>query len=168
MHDNRVWSIGTGVGDHVNRLQLADCITITGKAIHQEDIPQFMHSGDVFCLPCVWASDGDVDGLPQMLMEAMACGLPVVSTRLVGIPDLVIDEQTGLIVEPNDANELAKALLRLDRDDELWRRLAAAGREYVLENFDIRNGLSPLLDLYRRKLGLTAPRVARRQVPIQS
>jgi glycosyltransferase involved in cell wall biosynthesis len=58
-----------------------------------------MHGGDVYVLPCVWAADNDVDGLPQMLMEAMACGLPAVSTRLVGIPDLIRDGETGVLVE---------------------------------------------------------------------
>ena len=132
--------------DQVQRLGLADRVTITGRPIKQEELPRFMHTGDVFCLPCVWAADGDVDGLPQMLMEAMACGVPVVSTSLVGIPDLVIDEQTGLLVEPNDAVALAAALARLAEDEELRRRLAQAGRQAIIDQFDIRQCLAPLLE----------------------
>jgi colanic acid/amylovoran biosynthesis glycosyltransferase len=78
-----------------------------------------MHGGDVYVLPCVWAADNDVDGLPQMLMEAMACGLPAISTRLVGIPDLIRDGETGLLVEANDAAGLADAIARLMHDREL-------------------------------------------------
>jgi glycosyltransferase involved in cell wall biosynthesis len=136
----------------VERAGLADRVTLTGRALKQEDIPAFMHSGDAYCLPCVRAADGDVDGLPQMLMEAMACGLPVVSTRLVGIPDLVVDGRTGLLVEPDAPEALADALERLARDPDLRRSLAAEGRRFVLERFEIATALRPLLDQYRRRL----------------
>jgi glycosyltransferase involved in cell wall biosynthesis len=108
-----------------------------------------MHGGDVYCLPCVWASDDDVDGLPQMLMEAMACGLPAISTRLVGIPDLILHEETGLLVEPKQAEPLADALVRLRDDPALAARLSTRGRERVLAVFDLSNCLEPLIDLFR-------------------
>lgn len=131
---------------------LDQLIEITGKALKQEDIPAFMRGGDVYCLPCVWASDNDVDGLPQMLMEAMACGLPAVSTRLVGIPDLIIHEQTGLLVEPKNAEQLADALERLMQDPELAGNLARAGRQRVLDVFDLSVCLQPLIDQFRTAL----------------
>lgn len=131
---------------------LEDRVTLTGQALKQEDIPAFMYSGDVYCLPCVWASDNDVDGLPQMLMEAMACGLPAVSTRLVGIPDLVIDGETGLLVPPEDAGALADALVRLGEDPALARQLAEAGHSHVTKSFDIDSCLDPLLSRYRAAL----------------
>jgi glycosyltransferase involved in cell wall biosynthesis len=111
-----------------------------------------MHGGDVYCLPCVWASDDDVDGLPQMLMEAMACGLPAVSTQLVGIPDLIENEKSGLLVQPRRSSELADALERLIRDPELAARLAATGRERVVEVFDLSRCLTPLMDQFRAHL----------------
>ncbi|MGI1662086.1 glycosyltransferase family 4 protein [Palleronia sp. KMU-117] len=131
---------------------LAELVTLTGKAQMQEDIPTFLGSGDVYCLACVWASDNDVDGLPQVLMEAMACGLPAVSTRLVGIPDLVRDGETGLLVEPHDATGLADALEKLMRDPDLAERLAEAGRKHVVQKFDFQTCIDGLLDLYREKL----------------
>ena len=136
----------------IEELGLTDCVSMTGKPLKQEDIPAFMHGGDVYCLPCVWASDNDVDGLPQMLMEAMACGLPVISTRLVGIPDLVIHEETGLLVEPNQAEPVADALQRAKDDPELSARLAEAGRKFVIERFDLTNCLEPLLNQFRKYL----------------
>lgn len=136
----------------IREADLADRITVTGEAMMQEQIPELMHSADVYCLPCVWASDDDVDGLPQMLMEAMACGLPVVSTRLVGIPDLVIHESTGLLAEPNDAPGLADCLHRLHDEPELAARLAEKGREHVIRGFDLRDCLEPLIDYYRSAL----------------
>ena len=132
-------------------------VTLTGSAINQEDLPDFMGSGHVYCLPCVWAADNDVDGLPMMLMEAMACGLPAVSTRLVGIPDLVKDGETGLLVAPEDETELADALERLANDPGLSDRLADAGRAHVMAQFDEQTCLEPLLEKYRAALARPVP-----------
>jgi glycosyltransferase involved in cell wall biosynthesis len=146
----------------VEQLGLTERVHVTGKEITQEELPSFMHTGDVYCLPCVWAEDNDVDGLPQMLMEAMACGLPAISTRLVGIPDLVIDGRTGLLVEPNDTQQLAAAIIRLCDDPELAAKLATEGRRYCYERFDISVSLEPLLQLYRAKLGQCGTNIAER------
>jgi colanic acid/amylovoran biosynthesis glycosyltransferase len=138
--------------DHAARVGLADRVTVTGEPLHQEDIPGFLHGGDVYALPCVPAADGDVDGLPIVLMEAMACGLPAVSTRLVGIPDLVVDGQTGLLVEPHDVSALADAIEALGADAGLADRLARAGREQVCREFDLATCLEPLVERYREAL----------------
>ncbi|MDH5675448.1 MAG: glycosyltransferase [Myxococcales bacterium] len=138
--------------EQVRTAALGDLVQLTGTALKQEDIPSFMHGGDAYCLPCQWASDRDVDGLPQMLMEAMACGVPTVSTRLVGIPDLVIDGETGLLVEPEQPEALADALQRLMDDPGLGARLAACGRKRVLEVFDLSVCLKPLLERFRASL----------------
>ena len=138
--------------EQATRLGLDGRVTLTGEPLKQEHIPEFMQSGDVYCLPCVWASDGDVDGLPQMLMEAMACGLPAISTRLVGIPDLVIDDSTGLLVGPENAEQLADAIETLMKDTDRAARLAAAGRQWVTERFDINTSLDPLVELFRGQL----------------
>lgn len=138
--------------EQIARLGLEDRVSMTGKPLKQEEIPDFMYSGDVYALACVWAKDGDVDGLPQMLMEAMACGLPSVSTRLVGIPDLVLDGKTGLLVEPGNAEQLADALQRLIEDQELARSLAEAGDRWVHERFEIFEAIQPLVRLFRAKL----------------
>ena len=132
---------------------VSDVVEVTGRAISQDELPAFMAGGDVYCLPCVWARDDDVDGLPQMLMEAMACGLPAVSTRLVGIPDLVIDGETGLLVEPRQVGELADALQRLCEDEALAARLASNGRAIVERRFDIATSLHDLLDRFSAHLG---------------
>lgn len=136
--------------EQIRAANLEQRVSVTGKPLNQEDIPEFMHGGDVYCLPCVWASDDDVDGLPQMLMEAMACGLPAISTRLVGIPDLIVHEQTGLLVEPNRAEDVADAIVRLMNDAALAKRLAEAGREHVLRTFDLENCLEPLIEQFRK------------------
>jgi glycosyltransferase involved in cell wall biosynthesis len=139
---------------------LEDIVTMTGKAIAQEAIPGFMHSGDLFVLECVWAKDGDVDGLPQMTMEAMACGLPAVTTRLVGNPDMVIHEKTGLLVEPRETEQLARAMARMMDDPALAERLARDGRKWILEKFDISFSSDVLINQFRERLaraGRSAP-----------
>jgi glycosyltransferase involved in cell wall biosynthesis len=147
----------------IDELGVGDVVQMTGKALQQEKIPAFMHGGDVFTLACVWAPDGDVDGLPQLTMEAMGCGVPAVTTRLVGNPDLVMHERTGLLVSAEDdkvAAELADALERLMTDGVLRERLARAGRDFVLDKFDITTSLEPLLAQYRRALGVEESRGA--------
>ncbi|MBC7835854.1 MAG: glycosyltransferase [Phycisphaerales bacterium] len=138
--------------EQVARLDLGNRVSLTGRALTQEELPEFMRSGDIYTLACVWAKDDDVDGLPQMLMEAMACGLPAVSTNLVGIPDLVIDQKTGLLVEPNNVGELADALDRLLKDRGLAARLGRSGAEYVREKFEIATSLRPLMRLFKKRL----------------
>lgn len=136
----------------VDDLGLAQVVTFTGQALLQEDIPAFMESGDIYCLPCVWANDGDVDGLPQMLMEAMACNVPVISTDLVGIPDLIQNNHSGLLVEPENSQALAAAIKRLADDKQLRVLLAAAGREKVIRTFDISVCLEPLMAKFKQAI----------------
>jgi glycosyltransferase involved in cell wall biosynthesis len=90
----------------------------------------------VFALPCRVLEDGDRDGIPNVLREAMACGLPVVTTGVSGITELVRNGENGLIVEPDRPVELADALHRLIKDPELAFRLAERGRTTISERFD--------------------------------
>lgn len=138
--------------EEIRRLDLDEWVSLTGESLKQEKIPEFMADGDVYCLPCVWASDNDVDGLPQMLMEAMACGVPAISTRLVGIPDLVIDGETGLLVEPGDPEEIADAIEKMMGDREMSEKMRVNGRNLIEERFNLRTCLEPLIGLYRQQL----------------
>jgi len=131
--------------------KLDNTVTLTGEALKQERIPEFMASGDVFCLPCVWARDNDVDGLPQLLMEAMACGRPVISTRLVGIPDLVINQETGLLVEPGNTGELADALQFAIQNEAQMNAFVLKGLELLQSRFNLETCLEPLFDKYRSR-----------------
>ena len=148
---------GTGplyetLSDQIRRAGLTNRVRLTGQVVKQERLAEFMHTGDVYCLPCVPATDGDIDGLPQMLMEAMACGLPAISTQLVGIPDLIVDGRTGILVEAGHAGQLAEAIRSIYEDPTLADRLAGAGRDWVEERFDIRTCLEPLLEEFRKRL----------------
>jgi glycosyltransferase involved in cell wall biosynthesis len=110
-------------------LGVRDRLSLPG-AVGQDEIDSWFAAADVFCLPSL------AEGLPVVLMEAMACGLPVVAPRLMGIPELVEDSVSGVLVTPARADELADALERLLANGELRRSLGAAGRERVVAEFD--------------------------------
>lgn len=102
-------------------------------------------------LGCEVAPDGDRDGIPNVLAESMAMGLPVVATRISGIPELVENEITGLLVPPGQPAELAKSMLRLLTDAELRNRCIAAGKQQVTQMFDNRQLIRELAEIYRRE-----------------
>ena len=103
-----------------------------------EQIRQWMASATVFVMPSQVAADGNRDGIPVALMEAMANGCPVISTRVSGIPELVEHDRTGMLVEPRDPAALAAAIERLLDSDELRRQLALRARARVESEFDAR------------------------------
>jgi colanic acid/amylovoran biosynthesis glycosyltransferase len=140
----------------VAALSLEDRVVITGRPLLQEELPGFLAEGDVFAQPCVWSRDNDVDGTPRTLMEAMACGATSISTRLAGIPDIIEDNRSGLLVEPGDPVGLADALERVIRDPDLAERLALGGRDQILRKFQIESCLEPLAELFRARLGIEA------------
>jgi glycosyltransferase involved in cell wall biosynthesis len=125
---------GDAVRRAIARLDLEDRVRLPG-AMGQEELLREYRRASALCMPCrVLANDRD--GIPNVLVEAMAAGLPVVATGVSGIPELVSHEVNGLLVPPEDPEALADALLRLHEDRELARRLAAAGHETVSERFD--------------------------------
>jgi len=114
---------------------LSDAVHLAGPLAQTALLREYRRA-TVFCLPCRVAEDGDRDGIPNVLVEAMACGLPVVTTPVSGIPELVADGETGLIVPPDDPEALAAAVMRLHRDPALARRLGRAAEALVRERFD--------------------------------
>lgn len=101
------------------------------------DVAKLMRHADVLVAPSVPLRDGRQEGIPVTLMEAMATGLPVVASRISGIPELVEDGHTGLLVSPADADALADALERLSTSPDLRARLGAAGRAKVVREFEL-------------------------------
>jgi colanic acid/amylovoran biosynthesis glycosyltransferase len=112
-------------------------------------IAALLNTAHVLAAPSVPTSSGKREGIPVVLMEAMSAGVPVVASRLSGIPELVEDEVSGLLVPPGDAAALAEALRRLHDDPSLRRRLGSAGREKVLEEFDVRRNAAELVRRFR-------------------
>ena len=116
--------------------------------VSNEVMPRLYREADVFVIPCVTAPDGHHDGIPVALMEAMASGIPVISSNISGIPELIEHEKSGLLTPEDSTRPLVTAILRLLSDDDLSRRFARAGRERVLEGFDIRDVARRLMELF--------------------
>lgn len=120
----------------IGQEQLDDAVTIAGWAT-SSDLHDEMMRATVFAMPCRLTADGDRDGLPNVVLEAMACGLPVVATSVSGIPEAIADRETGLLVEPNDSKTLADALQLVLETPELRADLGRAAAEKVRCEFTL-------------------------------
>ena len=147
-------------------LGIAHRVKFTG-GLREAEVRDRLAAADLFVLPSIIASDGQMEGLPVVLMEAMAAGVPVVATRLSGIPELVVDGETGLLADPSEPADLARALARALEDDpgEVMHRVAA-GRERVERGFDLRETGERMAALFAAAIrGVTGPRAASRSAP---
>ena len=115
---------------------LAGRVRLVGPKPRSE-VAALLREADVLVAPSVPTRSGRREGIPVVIMEAMASGLPVVASRLSGIPELVEDGRTGILVVPGDAHAIADALIRLHQDPSLAQRLGAEARRRVLDEFDV-------------------------------
>ncbi|GAB3094332.1 glycosyltransferase [Lysobacter terrae] len=128
-------------------LGLESVVALPG-AMPQGDVVRHMTDATLMVLPCVVAKNGQSDGIPNVLMESMATGLPVVSTRISGIPELIEDGVSGSLVEAGDAAGLAEAIETLLHDPDRRESYAQAGRRKVEREFDVRIEARRLFDLF--------------------
>lgn len=158
--DNLAWRfVHIGGGDimaklkaEAEALRLSDRITWFGSRAQEEVLAQYRQC-DLFVLPCRIASDGDRDGLPNVLVEASSQRLACVSTTVSGVPELLSDGENGILVAPEDPAALSAALARAIGDPELRRRLGDAAEKRVRENFDHTNSIRELTQLFRSARG---------------
>ncbi|GEM_PF-161570 len=111
-------------------------------------IKHLMQDSAAFILPSVWDKQDGQDGIPVVLMEAMASGIPVVSSNISGIPELVEDGKTGLLAEPGNIDQLSQKILQLLSDKEMQSRLAQAGRRKVEEEFAVVKSVDKLIEVF--------------------
>jgi glycosyltransferase involved in cell wall biosynthesis len=131
----------------ISEFGLDDVVRMQGAVTHDE-LRQIYRESVIFALPCLVAADGDRDGIPNVLAEAMASGLAVVTTAVSGIPELVRDRIDGLIVPECDPQALAAALLQLLQNRALSQCLGKGGRERVCQVFDSRKTTLQLKALF--------------------
>ncbi|QZY51419.1 glycosyltransferase [Leucobacter tenebrionis] len=125
------------LSERIRYLGLEAIVRMTGP-LPQDGVAALLREADVFVAPCVVGSDGNADGLPTVLLEAMASGVPCVSTRVTGIPEVVIDGETGLLCEPGDRDGLVAALERIATGRTDVTALARGARELVELHHDVR------------------------------
>ena len=148
----RLEIIGTGplretLKAQVQRLGLEDRVKLLGAQPH-EAVCLAYRRASVFALPCRVAADGDRDGIPNVLLEAVASGVPVVSTPVSGIPELIEAGRSGLLVEPNNPGMLADALDSMLQSPELRARLAEAARAKLAAYFSLDHCSARLMALF--------------------
>ncbi len=131
----------------IAELAVADRVTLIGPLAHPQVVAR-LAAARAFVLPCVVAPDGDRDGIPNVILEAMASALPVISTPVSGIPEVVRDGETGFLVPEHDPAAVADAAERLLVDPTLAARLGAAGRTFVRREFDLRRNVDRLIERF--------------------
>jgi colanic acid/amylovoran biosynthesis glycosyltransferase len=114
----------------------------------QSVVKSWMDRSMVLVVPSVTASTGDSEGLPTVVVEAQSMGLPVVASRHAGIPQAVIDGETGFLTAERDIAGLATSILQLFRDPELWQRFSLNGKEHVEKNFNLHKQTTILESIY--------------------
>jgi glycosyltransferase involved in cell wall biosynthesis len=131
----------------ITRLKLEQTVTLQA-AVTQEELRCIYEQATIFALPCQVVENGDRDGIPNVLVEAMAMEWPVISTNISGIPELIEDRMNGLLVPQKDARALAAAMEALLNDADLRCRLGKAARAAVCRDFDAKRNILALRKLF--------------------
>ena len=135
----------------IKKLKLSHFTRWLGTQPHNIVMKHYRRA-DLFVLGCEVAPNGDRDGIPNVLLESMAMGVPVVATNVSAIPELVQDGKTGLLVPPGSPQQMADAIRRLLTQPELRRKVIAAGRARVLKEFDSAVLIRDLAAIYRQEI----------------
>lgn len=135
----------------VDTLGIGDKVELLGWK-RQEEIVELIKEADILLAPSVTSEDGDQEGIPVVLMEALAQGLPVLSTYHSGIPELVQDGESGFLVPERDVDALAEKLEYLVEHPEIWPDMGRAGRDFVERYHDINELNNQLIQSYQRLL----------------
>ncbi len=145
--------------EQIRALNLVECVELYGGETHERVIEMYRQA-TLKVLPCVVSENGDRDGIPNVLVEALYMGVPVISTPVSGVPELIAPEENGVLVPTRDSQALADAMARLLDDPQLRQRLATAGQQTVLESFDMARNVTRLKQLLLAQL---EPEPARRE-----
>lgn len=151
--------LGRVLQDQIRARGVDDDVALLGPR-DQEEVQALYGKADVFALASIYASNGDLDGIPVALMEAMAAGVPCVSTRVSGIPELISSPAEGILVEEKDPKALADAIELLLRDEALRERIARAARAKVEREFNIEKSAAQLARLFRESISVGAAEAA--------
>lgn len=133
----------------VRELNLGGRVSMPG-AVGNEIVRSLYEKSDVFVLPCIVTDSGDRDGIPNVLIEALAAKCPVVTTDISGIPELVENEVTGLAVPEKNPHAIARAVERLSRDSRLAKNIAEVGRRRVEDMFNLERNVAEFIQILVR------------------
>lgn len=120
-----------------------------------DDVLDLMRKATLFCLPCMVDVDGNQDALPTVIIEALALGLPVISTTISGIPEMLDHKISGALVEPEKPEELSEWIERVLSSRDLQAKFAVAGREKAEDKFNLKKNIQTMIGYYREKRDLS-------------
>ncbi len=135
----------------IETLGLSDRTRWLGTLPH-DVVREHYRQSDLFALGCEVAANGDRDGIPNVIVESLAMGVPVVATRVSAIPEIITPWETGLLVPPGDPDQMASAMLQGLQDHDLRRKVIAAGRQRVQASFDNVTLVEELVQIHRAQL----------------
>ena len=144
-----------GDGTDLGRLKmLAKELGVSGKVrfpgtINRTKMPVYFHLCDVFTLPAIFDPKGNVDGCPNVILEAMACGKPVVASNISGIPVIVKDGETGILVEEKNVVQLAEALVSVLTDTKKRENFGLAGKQRILNELTWEKAIEQIKEVYQ-------------------
>ncbi|THB77281.1 MAG: colanic acid biosynthesis glycosyltransferase WcaL [Desulfobulbaceae bacterium] len=134
---------------HVSQRGLESHITFHGYVPHDQ-IQTYYKQADILIMPCVIDSSGDRDGIPTVILEALACCVPVITTPVSGIPELIIHKHNGLLASPGNPEEIAQSVIQLIEDTALRRQIVKNGYRDVMAEFSNQTNIQKLLTLYQQ------------------
>ncbi|NIP98360.1 MAG: glycosyltransferase family 4 protein, partial [Akkermansiaceae bacterium] len=150
------WIVGKGrlrspIQKQIRELGLGDDVKLLGP-LRSGEVLECYHRVHASVLPCVEGSDGNKDGLPVSIVEALAWGLPIITTPMTGIPEVVEHEKNGLLVPFRDAGRLAEEMERLVNDGALYENLRAQTRPSVAAMFDMEKTITQMEQCFKESL----------------
>ncbi|MBL7069002.1 MAG: glycosyltransferase [Candidatus Omnitrophica bacterium] len=113
-----------------------------------DEIKRLYREADIFIAPSVIAANNDRDGIPNVILEAMAMGLPVIGTDVSGLPEVLVNNKTGLVVPERNPEALNKAIERLIKNTEIRKRLGRQAKDYIRRNFDLSINAGKLVNIF--------------------
>lgn len=154
-HDCDLTIVGSGsLNDYLHKLvydlDLEGSIQFKGDVADFE-LMRYYEEADMFILPCIIAENGDLDGIPVSIMEAMAMKLPVVTTSVSGIPELVEDGISGILVPPKDEKAIADAIIKLHKDRQLGLEMGEKGKKIIEKKYNIVSESEKLIRIFEKK-----------------
>jgi glycosyltransferase involved in cell wall biosynthesis len=158
LHKKGILFQHTLIGDGDDREKILALISSLGLKEHcrwigtqnHEQVLAHFKASDLFVLGCEIAENGDRDGIPNVLVESLAMGVPALSTNVSAIPEILIDGKTGMTVEPSQPDQLEKAMIRLLTDQKLRKQVITGGQELVKETFDNSRWIQKLAAIFRK------------------
>jgi colanic acid/amylovoran biosynthesis glycosyltransferase len=135
----------------IDELKLGDCVELVGWKV-QEEVCQYLELSHILLVPSVTAKDGDQEGTPTVIVEGAMMGLPVISTLHSGIPDMVLQGQSGYLVPERDVDAMAQKLIQLMNQPQDWQAMGKRGSEHACARYDVRLLNEQLVEIYQQVL----------------